>query len=220
MAGTARTQRLTLLACRPATFGAENKPERRPLSCSWSEEKKAAAVQPALPMNGSYMPKYPNAIDRAEEMETLRAALAIVRTAGLELDEKVPILPVKCAHYLIAADADLLIVPASASTAKYYQAVEDIMGLSRCDALMVYVARPGTGSNRVVVNIGIHGFVPLWHREYRPCLIEGVLHFVPDQDASKPAFKLTRRGLTQAADFDATNPDFASPTKSGAASKI
>src|SRR3546814_14994503 len=73
------------------------------------------------------------------------------------------------------------------------------MCLSRCDALMVYVARPGTGKNRVVVDIGIHGLVPVWHREYRPCLIDRVLHFVPDQDASGPAFKLTKRGLKHAA---------------------
>ena len=153
------------------------------------------------------MPKYPNAIDRAEEMETLRAALAIVRAAELELDEKVPILPAKCAHYLIAADADLLIVPAKPSAVGDHHAVEDIMGLSRCDALMVYVARPGTGKNRVVVDIGVHGLVPVWHREYRPCLIEGVLHLVPDQDASKPAFKLTRLGLKQATDFDALSAE-------------
>lgn len=153
------------------------------------------------------MSKYPNAIERAEEMETLRAALAIIRTAGIELDEKVPILPAKCAHYLIAADADLLIVPAKPSAAGDHHAVEDIMGLSRCDALMVYVARPGTGKNRVVVDIGVHGLVPVWHREYRPCLIEGVLHLVPDQDASGPAFKLTRHGLKQAVDFDALSPE-------------
>lgn len=153
------------------------------------------------------MPKYPNAIDRAEEMETLRAALAIVRTAELDLDEKVPILPTKRAHYLIAADADLLIVPAKSATAGDRHAVEDIMCLSRCDALTVHVARPGTGENRVVVDIGIHGLVPVWHREYRPCLIEGVLHFVPDQDASGPTFKLTRHGLKRAVDFDALNPE-------------
>lgn len=153
------------------------------------------------------MPKYPNVIDRAEEMEPLRAALAIIRTAGIELDEKVPILPAKCAHYLIAADADLLIVPAKPSAIGNHHAVEDIMCLSRCDALMVYVARSGTGANRVVVDIGIHGLVPVWHCEYRPGLIEGVLHFVPDQDASKPAFKLTRRGLKRAVDFDALNPE-------------
>ncbi|HMO73876.1 MAG TPA: hypothetical protein PKD99_00330 [Sphingopyxis sp.] len=153
------------------------------------------------------MPKYPTVIDRAEEMETLRAALAIVRTAGIGLDEKPPILPAKCAHYLIAADADLLIVPANASAVGDHHAVEDMMGLSRCDALMVYVARPGTGKNRAVVDIGTHGLVPVWHREYRPCLIEGVLHFVPDQDASKPIFKLSRRGLKQAVDFDALDPE-------------
>ena len=153
------------------------------------------------------MPKYPNSIERAEEMETLRAALAIIQMAELELDEKPPILPAKCAHYLIAADADLLIVPTKSSTAGGHHAVEDIMCLSRCDALMVHVARPGTGANRVVVDIGIHGLVPVWHCEYRPCLIGGVLHFVPDQDASKPAFKLTRRGLKRAVDFDALNPE-------------
>ena len=154
------------------------------------------------------MPKYPNAIDRAEEMETLRAALAIVRNAGIELDEKVPILSAKCANYLIAADADLLIVPAKPSAVGDHHAVEDIMGLSRCDALMVYVARTGVAANRVIVDIGIHGLVPVWFREYRPRLIEGVLHFVPDHDASGPAFKLTRHGLKQAADFDALNPEW------------
>ena len=152
------------------------------------------------------MSKYPTAIDRAEEMETLRAALAIIRIAELELDEKPPILPSKCAHYLIAADADLLIVPAKPSAVGDHHAVEDIMGLSRCDALMVYVARPGPGENRGVVDIGLNGLVPVWHREYRPCLIDRLLHFVPDQDASGPAFKLTKRGLKQAADFDALNP--------------
>ena len=152
------------------------------------------------------MSKYPNAIERAEEMETLRAALAIVRTAGIELDEKPPILPTKCAHYLIAADADLLIVPTKSATAGDYHA-EDIMCLSRCDALMVYVARPETGKNRAVVDIGVHGLVPVWHRVYRPCLIEGVLHFVPDQDANGPIFKLTRHGLKQAVDFDALSPE-------------
>src|SRR3546814_16264940 len=138
-------------------------------------------------------------------METLRAALAIVRIAELELDEKAPILPVKCSHYLIAADADLLIVPANASAVGNHHAVENIMCLSRCDALMVYVARPGTGKNRVVVDIGIHGLVPVWPREYRPCLIDRVLNFVPDHDASGPAFQLTTRGLQPGAACEATN---------------
>ncbi len=153
------------------------------------------------------MPKYPNAIDRAEEMETLRAALAIIQMAELELDEKVPILPAKCAHYLIAAHADLLIVPGKPSAAGDHHAVEDIMCLSRCDALMVHIARPGAAANRVIVDVGIHGLVPVWYREYRPCLIEGMLHFVPYQDASKPAFKLTRHGLKRAVDFDALSAE-------------
>src|SRR3546814_3925174 len=73
-----------------------------------------------------------------------------------------------------SSDLDLLIVPANASAVGDHLAVEDIMGLSRCDALMIYVARPRTGKNRVVVDIGIHGLVPVWHREYRPCLIDRV----------------------------------------------
>src|SRR3546814_18740835 len=82
------------------------------------------------------MSKYPNLVERAEEMETLRAALAIIQMAEIELDEKAPILPTKCSHYLIAADADLLIVPANASAVGDPLAVEAIMGLSRCDALL------------------------------------------------------------------------------------
>src|SRR3546814_21123689 len=71
---------------------------------------------------------------------------------------------------------------------------------------MIYVARPRTGKNRVVVDIGIHGLVPVGHREYRPCLIDRVLHFVPDQDASGPALQLTKRGMKHADAFDALNP--------------
>src|SRR3546814_4845781 len=88
------------------------------------------------------MSKYPNLVERAEEMETLRAALAIIQMAEIELDEKAPILPTKCSYYLIEADADLLIVPANALAVGDHLAVEDIMGLSRCDARMIYVARP------------------------------------------------------------------------------
>src|SRR3546814_10992890 len=85
---------------------------------------------------------------------------------------------------------------------------------------MIYVARPRTGKNRVVVDIGIHGIVPVWHREYRPCLIDRVLHFFPDQDSSKPAFTLTRLVLKQADEVDALNPDFVSPNNSAETANI
>lgn len=154
------------------------------------------------------MSKYPTATERAEEMETLMAALAIIQVAELDLDEKPPILPVQCAHYLIAADADLLIVPTKPSAVGDHHIVEDIMCLSRCDALLVRVARPSADEKRVLVDIGIDGLVPVWFREYRPCLIQRALHFVPDQDASKPAFKLTKHGLERAADFDALSSEW------------
>lgn len=129
------------------------------------------------------------------------AALAIIQIADLDLDEKPPILPVKCSRYLIAADADLLIVPTIASTAQDHDIVEEIMGFSRCDALMVSVVRSGTGVNRVVLDIGIHGSLPVWHEKYRPCLLDRTLHFVPDQDAGGPTFKLTRSALIASVDF-------------------
>lgn len=153
------------------------------------------------------MSKYPNTKERAHELETLKAALAIIQVAELELDDRPPILPTKCAHYLIAADAYLLVVPVSPVNEINHRVIEETMCLSKCDALVVYVAHPGNGPNRVVVDIAIDGLVPVWFREYRPCLLDGVLHFVPDNDASKPAFKLTKRGLTRSTDFDALKQD-------------
>jgi len=153
------------------------------------------------------MSKYPNAKERAQELETLMAALAIIQIAELDLDERPPILPTQCAHYLIAAEAYLLVVPTSPVNEHDQDVVEEIMCFSKCDALIVYVARPGNGPNRVVVDIAIDGLVPVWFREYRPCLLDGVLHFVPDRDASKPAFKLTKSGLARSTDFDALKQD-------------
>lgn len=153
------------------------------------------------------MSKYPTAEDRALELETLKAALAIIKIAELEMDERPPVLPTRCSHYLIAADAYLLVVPVSPVNDHNHCVIEEIMCLSKCDALIVCVARPGNGPNRVVVDIAIDGLVPVWFREYRPCLLDGVLHFVPDHNASKPAFKLTKRGLTRSTDFDALKQD-------------
>lgn len=154
------------------------------------------------------MSKYPITTQRAEELETLMAALGIIQIADLVLEEKPPILPVKCSRYLIAANADLLIVPTIASTAQDHDIVEEIMGFSRCDALMVSVVHSGTGISRVVLDIGIHGPVPVWHRKYRPCLLDRALHFVPDQDAGGPTFKLTKSGLIASVDFHDLDPDW------------
>lgn len=153
------------------------------------------------------MSKYPNAKERAHELETLNAALALIKIAELELDERPPVLPTKFSHYLIAADAYLLVVPVSLANEHNHRVIEEIMRLSKCDALVVYVAFSGNGPNRVVVDIAIDGLVPVWFREYRPCLLDGVLHFVPDYDASKPTFKLTKKGLTRSLDFDALSSD-------------
>ena len=148
------------------------------------------------------MSKYPNAKERTHELDTLKAALALIKVAELELDERPPILPARCARYLIAANARLLVVPLSSANRYDHSMVEENLCPSKCDALIVNVARPGNGLNRVVVDIAIDGLIPVWFREYRPCLLDGVLHFVPDHDASKPTFKLTNCGLTRSTNFD------------------
>src|SRR3546814_18103476 len=58
-------------ACRRATTGAEKKPERRLISCGWSAERKAAAVQPELPRTGALMSTYPTDNNRHDDMEKL-----------------------------------------------------------------------------------------------------------------------------------------------------
>lgn len=56
------------------------------------------------------MKKYMTAQDRAEEAEALRTANMVAHIAGLELDAKIPILPPEFAQYLIAPDAQVIIV--------------------------------------------------------------------------------------------------------------
>ena len=163
--------------------------------------KAAAAQLEPLPRNEQKMPKYMTAKDRAEEAETLMAALAIVRTAELELDGKIPILPPQFARYLIAPDARLLVVPSTVNSGNDRNSVADAMRISRCDALIVCISRPSVGSLKIILDIGICGLSTVWHHEYRPCLLDGNLHFVPDHDASGPTFRLTPQGLTSSLDF-------------------
>ncbi|MDO9362958.1 MAG: hypothetical protein Q7T60_08540 [Sphingopyxis sp.] len=168
----------------------------------WNEGMKAAAAQPEpLPRNEQKMPKYMTVKDRAEEAETLVAALAIVRTAELELDGKIPILPPQFARYLIAPAARLLVVPSTENSGNDRHTVANAMRISRCDALVVCISRPSVGSLKVILDIGVCGLSTVWHHEYRPCLLDGTLHFVPDHDASGPIFKLTQTGLTSSLDF-------------------
>lgn len=153
------------------------------------------------------MKKYMTAKDRIEEAETLMAALAIVRTAGLELDGKLPVLPPEFARYLIAPSSFMLVVPSTATCQNDRPRITNAMRISRCDALIVQIARPSIGPKRVVVDIGVDGLVPVWYPEYRPCSLDGVLHFVSDDEPGRPIFKLTQKGLTSSVDFDVLQPD-------------
>lgn len=153
------------------------------------------------------MKKYMTAKDRLEEAETLMAALAIVRIGGLELDAKLPILPPEFARYLIAPDAFLLVVPSTATNGYDRSKVANAMCLSRCDALIVRISRPSIGAKKMILDVGIDGLTPIWYREYRPCLLDGSIHFVPDHDPGGPIFRLTQKGLTSSVDFDVLQPD-------------
>ena len=153
------------------------------------------------------MPKYMTAKDRAEQAETLIAALGIIRITSLELDGKIPILPPEFARYLISPDASLLVVPSTVTNGTDRSRVANAMCLSRCDALIIRISRPSTGPKKVVVDVGIDGLVPTWYCEYRPCSLDGVLHFLPDHEPGGPIFKLTQKGLTASVDFDVVQPD-------------
>jgi len=153
------------------------------------------------------MSKYMTAKDRIEEAETLAAALAIVRTGSLELDGKIPILPPQFARYLVAANAFLLVVPSTETNGSDRHRVENAMCLSRCDALIVRISRPSIGPKKVICDVGIDGLTPVWYHEYRPCSLDGVLHFVPEHDPGGPIFRLTQKGLKASVDFDGLQPD-------------
>lgn len=148
------------------------------------------------------MTKYMTAKDRLHETEALMAALAIVQTAGLELDCKVPVLPPEFARYLIAPDAFLLVVPATEANGDDWPKIVNAMRLSRCDALIVRIARSIIGAKKVILDICIGGLASSWYREYRPCSLDGVLHLVPDHDAGGPIFKLTQKGLIASVEVD------------------
>lgn len=153
------------------------------------------------------MPKYMTDAARAEEAETLMAALAIVRHAALELDGKLPILPPAFARFLIAPKADLLIVPSITADGSDRQQVAAAMRMTRCNALIVRISRPSVEAKKVTLDIGLDGRECAWHEEYRACLLDGLLHFAPDHDPSGPVFKPTTDGLKASMRFNCLQSD-------------
>lgn len=111
------------------------------------------------------MKKYMTDKDRADEAETVGFALMVAHIAGLELDTRVPILPPAFAQYLIALESYVIIVPATAGIDADRGKVEDVMRMSQCDAIIVYVVPQGSGPRKILFEIGIDGLVPVWHSE-------------------------------------------------------
>ena len=126
----------------------------------------------------------------------------VAHIAGLELDTRVPILPSAFAQYLIAPESYVIIVPATAGIDADRGKVEDVMRMSQCDAIIVYVVRQGSGPRKILFEIGIDGLVSVWHSEYSSRIVDGDLFFMPGQDPGGPLFKLTKQGLKSSADFD------------------
>lgn len=153
------------------------------------------------------MPKYMTDAQRAEEAETLMAALTIVRLAGLALDGKLPILPPEFARFLIAPNADLLVVPSTLSDGSDRRKVTAAMRITRCNAMIVRISRPSIGAKKVLLDVGLDGPSPVWHNEYRPCLLGGSLHFVPDYDPTEPIFRLTKGGLVASVKVEDLRPN-------------
>lgn len=153
------------------------------------------------------MKNHMTAKDRLEEAETLMAALAIVRTAELELGGKLPVPPPEFARYLIAPNSFMIVVPSTGTYQDDRPRVANAMRISRCDAVIVRISRPSIGPKKVILDIGVDGLVPVWYPEYRPCLLDGVLHFVPDHEPGGPIFRLTQKGLMSSVDFDVLQPD-------------
>ena len=171
------------------------------LEFDWSKEKQRLPSWSRC-KNGLKMTKYMTAKDRLHETEALMAALGIVRRAGLALDCKIAVLPPEFARYLIAPDAFVLVAPATEANSDDWPNIVNAMRLSRCDALIVRIGQSIIGAKKVVLDIGINGLTSTWYHEYRPCTLDGVLHFVPDHDTGGPIFKLTQKGLTSSVEFN------------------
>ena len=148
------------------------------------------------------MPKYLTSTDRVDAAETLTAALVIAQSAGLQLDRRLPVLPPRYRDYLIAPGAHLLLVPSMTIDGSDRRDVSAAMRLVRCDALIIRIARPSIGGNRILVDIGLDGVECVWHREYRAHMLESSLYFLPSEGMVGSAFKLTSHGLIVSREAD------------------
>ena len=148
------------------------------------------------------MKKYLTAQDRAEEADALRTANMVAHIAGLELDAKIPILPPEFAQYLIAPDAQVIIVPSTIANGNDRRKVENVMRIAKCDAIMVNIVPQASGPRRIIFTIARDGLVPVWFPEYSSRVVDGGLYFIPIANPLGQLFKLTNRGLMSSADFD------------------
>ena len=149
------------------------------------------------------MKKYMTEKDRAIEAETLGFAHMVAHTAGLELDTRLPILPPQFEQFLIAPEAQVIIVPSTLTNGHNRRKVEDAMRMSRCDAIMVQIVPQVGGQRKIMFEIGRDGLVPVWFSEYSSRIVDGDLFFLPSLDPTRsPLFKLTKKGLMSSNDFD------------------
>ena len=154
------------------------------------------------------MKKYMNENDRKMEAETLGFAHMVAHIAGLELDTRLPILPPQFEQFLIAPEAQVIIVPSTLANGHNRRNVEDAMRMSRCDAIMVQIVPQIGGQRKIMFEIGRDGLVPVWFSEYSSRIVDGDLFFLPSLNPTRaPLFKLTKKGLMSSNDFDGMRLD-------------
>jgi hypothetical protein len=153
------------------------------------------------------MKKYMTAEHRAEEAATVRIANIVAHIAGLDLDTRIPILPPEFSQYLIASDAQVLIVPATVANGNGRSMVEKAMRMAKCDAVMVHIIPGGNGSRGIMFTIARDGRVPVWFPEYSSRVVDGGFFFMPVANPLGPLFKLTNKGLMSSSDFDGLHFD-------------
>lgn len=147
------------------------------------------------------MKKYMTDKDRALEAQTLSLARMVAHLANLELDTRAPILPLEFSDYLIAPDAHAVIVPATLANRNDRRKVENVMRITRCDAIMVRIVPQAGGSRKILFEIGRDGLVPVWFSAYTSRAVGGELFFQPTVDPDGPLFKLSPKGLMSSSDF-------------------
>lgn len=149
------------------------------------------------------MKKYMNANDLKIEADTLRCARMVAHIAGLELDTGLPILPPQFDQFLIAPEAQVIVVPSTLANGNSRRRVEDAMRISCSDAIIVRIIPLAGGKQKISFEIGRDGLVPVWFAEYSSRVVDGDLFFLPSLDPTLgPLFKLTKKGLMSSADVE------------------